>query len=126
MANVNKLFSEKEFSSRYCEVFAEGLGRFNGGTVGFHLRPEARPVFLRARPLAYALREPVERALDQLVRDNIVTPVATSDWATPIVPVIKKDGTIRVCADFKLTLNKCLEVDHYPLFVCLFVLFIGK
>ncbi|XP_063371511.1 uncharacterized protein K02A2.6-like [Cydia amplana] len=115
IVNVNKLFDETEFSSRYCEVFASGLGRFTGGTVGFHLRPDARPVFLRARPLAYALREPVERALEQMVRDGIITPVATSDWATPIVPVVKKDGTIRVCADFKLTLNKCLEVDHYPL-----------
>ncbi|XP_063618681.1 uncharacterized protein LOC134791562 [Cydia splendana] len=74
----------------------EGLGRFTGGTVGFHLRPDARPVFLRARPLAYALREPVERALEQMVRDGIITPVATSDWATPIVPVVKKDGTIRI------------------------------
>lgn len=98
--NVNGVFSETEFSSRYCEVFAEGLGRFTGGKVGF---------------LAYALRGPVERALEQMVRDGILTPVATSDWATPIVPVVKKDGSIRVCADYKLTLNKCLEVDHYPL-----------
>lgn len=116
---VNHLSSEsfnfKDFSSRYCEVFADGLGRFTGGKVGIHVRPGARPVFLRARPLAYALREPVERVLEQLVRDNILTPVDRSDWATPIVPVVKKDGTIRICADFKLTLNKVIEVDRYPL-----------
>ncbi|XP_061727717.1 uncharacterized protein LOC133532874 [Cydia pomonella] len=68
------------------EVFEDGLGRFTGGKVGFALREGARPVFLRARPLPYALREPVERALDQLVRDGIITPVPTSDWATPVVP----------------------------------------
>ncbi|XP_026731607.1 uncharacterized protein K02A2.6-like [Trichoplusia ni] len=70
---------------------------------------------MRARPLAYALREPVERALQQHVRDGILTPVERSDWATPIVPVVKKDGNIRICADYKLTLNKVLEVDRYPL-----------
>ncbi|XP_049870353.1 uncharacterized protein K02A2.6-like [Pectinophora gossypiella] len=70
---------------------------------------------MRARPLAYALREPVERALDSLVNDGVITPVNTSDWATPIVPVMKKDGTIRVCGDFKITLNKVLEVDRFPL-----------
>lgn len=116
--NVSSLkhdFNFNDFSSKYKEVFADGLGRFTGGTVGFRLREGARPVFLRARPLAYALREPVERALDQLVRDGVITPVTTSDWATPIVPVMKKDGTIRVCADFKLTLNKYLEVDRFPL-----------
>lgn len=75
----------------------------------------ARPVYMRARPLAYALREPVERALDQLVADEVTSPVETSGWATPIVPVVKSDGTIRVCGDFKLTLNKCLEVDRFPL-----------
>ncbi|XP_026328081.1 uncharacterized protein LOC113233521, partial [Hyposmocoma kahamanoa] len=53
-------------------------------------------------------------ALDDMVRDGIISPVTTSDWATPIVPIMKKDGTIRVCADFKVTLNKCLEVDRFP------------
>lgn len=108
-------FNLNVFSSRFCKVFEDGLGRFTGGTVGFNLRPDARPVFMRARPLAYALREPVEKALDQLVKDGVITPVNSSDWATPIVPIMKKDGTIRVCGDFKITLNKCLEVDRFPL-----------
>ncbi|XP_059062766.1 uncharacterized protein K02A2.6-like [Achroia grisella] len=101
--------------TRYSEVFADELGRFTGGRVSIHLREGARPVFMRARPLAYALREPVERALEQLVSDGVLTPVDRSDWATPIVPVVKKDGNIRICADYKLTLNKVLDVDRYPL-----------
>lgn len=113
--NLDQSFNFAEFSSRYSEVFADGLGRFTGGRVSIHVREGARPVFMRARPLAYALREPVERALEQLVRDDILTPVSHSDWAAPIVPVVKKDGTIRICADFKLSLNKVLEVDRYPL-----------
>ncbi|KAJ0172353.1 hypothetical protein K1T71_012326 [Dendrolimus kikuchii] len=108
-------FNVTEFSSRYAEVFADGLGRFTGGKVSISVREGARPVFLRARPLAYALREPVERALEQLVQDGILTPVERSDWATPIVPVVKKDGNIRICADYKLTLNKVIEIDRYPL-----------
>lgn len=111
----NLPFTIESLSSRYSEVFAEGLGRYTGGEVSLYVREGARPVYMRARPLAYALREPVERALDQLVADGVITPVETSDWATPIVPVVKSDGTIRVCGDFKLTLNKCLEVDRFPL-----------
>ncbi|XP_063895857.1 uncharacterized protein K02A2.6 isoform X1 [Helicoverpa armigera] len=111
----NEVFDLHAFSSKYCEVFADGLGRFTGGRVSVHVREGARPVFMRARPLAYALREPVERALAQLQLDGILSPVERSDWATPIVPVVKKDGNIRICADYKLTLNKVIEVDRYPL-----------
>ena len=48
-----------------------------------------------------------------------------SEWASPIVPVSKKDGTLRVYGDYKVTLNGALQVDQYPLphpsdlFLCL-------
>lgn len=38
-----------------------------------------------------------------------------SDWATPIVPVLNKDNTVRICGDFKITLNPQLQIDDHPL-----------
>jgi hypothetical protein len=52
--------------------------------------------------------------LDKLEKQNILTPVQVSDWASPVVPVLKKDGRVRICGDFKVTLNSCLQVDQYP------------
>ena len=37
-----------------------------------------------------------------------------SDWAAPIVPITKKNGTIRICGDYKLTVNKVDKTNAYP------------
>lgn len=99
---------------RYSEVFDGGLGCFTGGRASLELRSGARPVFCRARPLPYSLRARVDAELDEMLRAGVIEPVASSDWATPLVIVHKPDGSLRICADYKVTLNKVLKVDKYP------------
>ncbi|KAL4707786.1 hypothetical protein ACJJTC_001732 [Scirpophaga incertulas] len=60
---IQPLVTIGNFSKRYSDVFVEELGRFNGGNVRLNLRDGATPVFLRARPLPFALKEQVEREL---------------------------------------------------------------
>ncbi len=38
-----------------------------------------------------------------------------SEWAAPIVPVVKRDGNVRICGDYKLIVNTVLKTDPYPL-----------
>ena len=63
----------------------------------------------------FAFRESVNRELNRLVAAGILEKVEHRDWAAPIVPVPKKDGTMRVCGDFKVTINPVLQVDQHPL-----------
>ena len=79
------------------------------------LRDGANTRFCHPRPVPFAIKETVGRELDRLEATGILRKVDHSDWAVPIVPVPKKDGTIRVCGDFKVTINPMLQVDQYPL-----------
>ena len=48
----------------------------------------------------------VAKELDRLEEEGIIEPVTFSDWAAPIVPVLKADkSSVWICGDFKLTVN---------------------
>lgn len=101
----------KEFS----EVFDGKLGAYKFETVKLKLKPNATPIFCKPRPIPMAYKAQVELELERLQKDEIITPIETSLWGTPLVPVLKADGTFRVCADYKTTLNRFLEEVKYPL-----------
>ena len=49
-----------------------------------------------------------------MLKLGVIEKVNYSDWAAPIVPVPKPDGSIRICGDYKVTINPSLLVDHFP------------
>jgi hypothetical protein len=63
----------------------------------------------------FALKAKVEQQLEKEIAQGILVPVAASEFASPIVPVLKSDGSVRICADFKRTVNLAVEPDTYPL-----------
>ena len=65
--------------------------------------------------MPYILKQKVADELDRLCNLGIFSPVKTAKWVTPIVPVVKKDGTIRICGDFKSTVNQATHIETYPL-----------
>ena len=75
----------------------------------------AQPNFFKPRPVPYSLRAKVEQELESLQARGIISPVQTSSWAAPVVPVPKRDGRVRLCGDFKLTINSVSPTEIYPL-----------
>ena len=47
---------------------------------------------------------------------DIIEPLQFSEWAAPIVPVVKSDKkSVRICGDFSLTVNRVSKLDKYPI-----------
>ena len=96
-------------------VFAEGLGTVKTNRAKLHLRSSATPKFCKARSIPFAIKDIIGAELNSLEAAGILEKVSHSDWATPIVTVPKKDGSYRICGDYKVTINPVLDVDQYPL-----------
>lgn len=111
---VQKSDSVDDVVNRYSDVFCRS-GVIRKFEARVRVKQDAQPVFRKARPVPYSLREAVEKNLEKAVKEGILTPVKTSQWASPIVVAPKADGNIRVCGDYKRTVNMHLDDEVYPL-----------
>lgn len=90
----------------------------NQTIVGFKaqiLLEPCQPIFHKAYSVPYRSREKVEQELERLCNENILEPVKNSKWASPIVVVPKGKDSVRLCMDAKVTINKFIKTEHYPL-----------
>ena len=102
-------------TEKYNTLFTEGLGTIKTFQARLQVDPEGPPKFFKPNTAPYAIREAVEDELDRLEREGILEKVTHSEWATPVVVVPKADGSVRLCGDFKVTINPLLKADQYPL-----------
>ena len=96
----------------HSELFRGELGCLNAPPAKIYIVPGAQPKFYKARSVPYFLKHRIELELQRL---GIVKPVECSYWATPVVPVLKANGNIRLCGVYKITVNKYTQKDVYPL-----------
>ena len=57
----------------------------------------------------------MNQELDRLEKAGVIEPIQFADWAAPIVPVLKRDGSMRICGDYKVTVNRAAKLDAYPI-----------
>nr|XP_029709454.1 uncharacterized protein K02A2.6-like [Aedes albopictus] len=107
--------SVKKLIARYSSVCADSMGKIIGLTAKLRLKPNAHPVYIKARPVPFSLRSAVEQEIEKLVDEGVLEKVNHSDWATPVVPVMKLNNKVRLCGDYKITVNPNLVVDEHPL-----------
>ena len=115
-SNANVSCELQTLLAKYDSVFNSELGCLKGVEVKLKVNPNAVPIYKSARPVPYHLRGLVEEELKRLQDSGVIVPVTYSEWASPTVNVLKANGkNVRICADFKQTLNPVCNVEQYPL-----------
>ena len=118
--DVQELSSEEkdQFYSlvkRYEDCFMTGrkpLGRTS--VVKHHIHTgNSAPIKQRPRREPLGMKNVVKEELDKMTKQGVIEP-SSSAWASPIVLVKKKDGSIRFCVDYR-KLNSITTKDAYTL-----------
>nr|AAV43984.1 putative polyprotein [Oryza sativa Japonica Group]AAV44059.1 hypothetical protein [Oryza sativa Japonica Group] len=78
------------------------------------IKPGVRPHQQPPRRCKADMLEPVKAEIKQLYDAGFIRPCRYAEWVSCIVPVIKKNGKVRVCIDFR-DLNKATPKDKYPM-----------
>jgi len=74
---------------------------------------EATPTRLPPYRIPHAYREDVQHELMEML-DHGVIERSSSDWASPLVAVKKKDSSLRLCVDYR-RLNSLSKTYAYPI-----------
>ncbi|KAL2086104.1 hypothetical protein ACEWY4_017163 [Coilia grayii] len=100
---------------KYSSVFSQGEGDIGCTSLVQHEIPltDAAPIRQRYRRLPPSQYDVVKAHIGDLLERGVVR-VSCSPYSSPIVVVQKKDGTIRLCVDYR-QLNARTRKDAFPL-----------
>lgn len=105
----------QELREQFSSVFERSNDPIKNFKVHLELKEIYQPKFMKAVEPPFALRNRVEQMLTDLQSQGILKPVKFSNWASQIVLAKKKSGDIRICCNFKTTINPQLYDDKRPI-----------
>ena len=99
----------------HLDVFSTGEEDIGHAAVSSHKIElyDYTPIRQRPRSFPEPVTTEIEKQCEELVALDVIEP-SKSPWSSPVVPVRKKDGTLRLCIDYR-QLNKVTKPDRYPM-----------
>ena len=95
------------------DLFAD-IGLLAGEPVKITLKPDAEPYSVcTARRVPIPLLDKVQNELERMESNDIIEKVTKpTSWCAPMVPVVKKNGKIRICVDLKKLNNSVIREKY--------------
>lgn len=84
---------------------------YNKRKIKLHVQQNTKPIACAARHAPYAIKPKLEKELGRLEELGHLEKVEASEWAKPILPILKSNNEVRVCGDFKIPVNRRLVVS---------------
>ena len=98
----------------YPENFS-GLGKLRHYQVKLHIDPSVKPVAVPPRPIPYHLRERYQKAIDEMVQQDVIEEHPVNEpapWVSCTVIAPKPDGGVRITMDAKNVNNAIQSMNH--------------
>ena len=100
----------------YADILAvktDDLGNSKLFPHRINLIPGTHPVKQRAYRLSKVQADALKKELIKLINNKLIVP-SNSPWSSPVVLVLKKNGQVRMCVDYRVV-NNCTKKDAYAL-----------
>nr|KAG5697919.1 hypothetical protein BaRGS_026857 [Batillaria attramentaria] len=105
---------------KFPDLFKEELGCLKDFELEVKFKSDAKPVFHKARPVPFALRDDLTKGYEEGIAKGVWKPVQFNDYGTPVVPIRKTNSAgalkpkLRICGDYSainlmITVTQCLS-----------------
>lgn len=89
--------------------------KFRDVQIHIPIDETVKPVSQPCRRVPIPLENKINTKIQELLDADIIEPVnGSSDWISPLVPVLKGDGDIRICVDMRQA-NQAITREKHPL-----------
>ena len=102
-----------EMLRKHSSLWSGALGTIRATEHCIPLEAGTKPIRSMPYRKGPAMREMVAKEVNKMLKAGVIEPAST-EWASPVVPVRKKDGSLRFCVDYR-RLNAKTAADSYPL-----------
>lgn len=93
----------------------EELGVIRNAKATLKIQDGTKPIFCSVREVPIPMQDAVDEELSRMLKMGVISEIKEggSEWASPLVCARRPNGKLRLCCDYKITINKFLLNDSY-------------